>query len=145
MRVARSAYNLLDHIFPRAELRKKEFEEPEINHFGNFWILAKRKNQNKSDKHPATFFEDVSDAEMRRAVIDPDMLDYRGFRTFLKDRSKKIVEAVGFSRKETDGQGISRQSSHFCYKPGCAGASGFRFARTDGHEASSEPACGKPA
>lgn len=83
-----------DHIFPRAELRKKGFEEPEVNHFGNFWILAKGKNQNKSDKHPAQFFADVSDSEMRRAIIDRDMLDYRRYRTFLKDRSEKIVEAV---------------------------------------------------
>ena len=86
----------IDHIFPRAELRKKElFAEPEINHFGNFWILAKGKNQNKSDKHPAKFFEDVSDPEMQRAIIDRDMLDYRRYRTFLKERSEKILEAVG--------------------------------------------------
>jgi Protein of unknown function DUF262 len=85
----------IDHIFPRAELRKKGFEEPEINHFGNFWILAKGKNQNKSDRHPAQFFEDVSDSEMRRAIIARDMLDYRRFRTFLKDRSDKIVASVG--------------------------------------------------
>ena len=91
----------IDHIFPRAELRKKGFEEAEINHFGNFWILAKGKNQNKSDKHPAQFFADVSDGEMQRAIIDRDMLDYRRYSTFLKDRSGKIVEAVkkrlGFS------------------------------------------------
>jgi hypothetical protein len=86
----------IDHIFPRAELRKKElFAEPEINHFGNFWILAKGKNQNKSDKHPAKFFEDVSDLEMQRAFIDRDMLDYRRYRTFLKERSEKIIEVVG--------------------------------------------------
>jgi hypothetical protein len=86
----------IDHIFPRAELRKKEvFTEPEINHFGNFWILAKGKNQNKSDKHPAKFFEDVSDLEMQRAIIDRDMLDYRRYRTFLKERSEKILEDVG--------------------------------------------------
>jgi hypothetical protein len=85
----------IDHIFPRAELRKKDFDESEINHFGNFWILAKGKNQNKSDRHPAKFFEDVSDAEMRRAIIDRDMLDFRRFRTFLKDRSQRIVETVG--------------------------------------------------
>ena len=93
----------IDHIFPRAELRKKEFEESEINHFGNFWILAKGKNQNKSDKHPAKFFEDVSDNEMRRAIIDRDMLDYRRFRTFLKDRSEKIVETVGKRLDFSDG------------------------------------------
>ncbi len=84
----------IDHIFPRAELRKKGYEEPEINHFGNFWILAKGKNQNKSDKHPAKFFADVSDSEMHRAIIDRDMLDYRRFRTFLTDRSEKIIETV---------------------------------------------------
>lgn len=93
----------IDHIFPRAELRKKEFEEPEINNFGNFWILAKGKNQNKSDKHPAKYFEDVSDGEMRRAIIDREMLDYRRFRTFLKDRSGKIVEAVGKRLGFSDG------------------------------------------
>jgi hypothetical protein len=85
----------IDHIFPRAELRKKQqFAESEINHFGNFWILAKGKNQNKSDKHPAQFFVDVSDSEMRRAMIDRDMLDYRRFSTFLKDRSERMVETV---------------------------------------------------
>lgn len=84
----------IDHIFPRAELRKKEFEESEINHFGNFWILAKGKNQNKSDKPPAEFFADVSENEMRRAIIDREMLHYRQYRAFLKARSEKIVDAV---------------------------------------------------
>jgi hypothetical protein len=78
-----------------------EFGEAEINHFGNFWILADGKNQNKSDTHPAKYFEKVSDAEMKRAIIDRDMLDYRRYNSFLKDRSAKIVEAVqkklGFS------------------------------------------------
>ena len=73
---------------------KKEYQEPEINHFGNFWILAKGKNQNKSDKHPAEFFSDVSDNEIRRAIIDREMLDYRRFSTFLKDRSEKMVETI---------------------------------------------------
>ncbi len=84
----------IDHIFPRSVLREKGFEESEINHFGNFWILAKGKNQNKSDKHPVEFFADVSDNEMRRALIDRDMLDYRRYRAFLKARSEKIVKAV---------------------------------------------------
>ena len=79
----------------RAELRKKGFEESEINHFGNFWILAKGKNQNKSDKHPAKFFTDVSDGEMKRAIIDRNMLDYRRYRAFIKDRGDKIVDVVG--------------------------------------------------
>lgn len=84
----------VDHIFPRSVLRKKGFEESEINHFGNFWILAQGKNQNKSDKHPADFFSDVPDKEMQRAMIDREMLDYRRFSTFIKSRSAKVLEAV---------------------------------------------------
>ena len=91
----------IDHIFPRSVLRDKKFEEPEINHFGNFWILAKSKNQNKGAKHPARYFSDVSESEMKRAVIDRGMLDYRRFRTFLKTRGEKIRKVVknrlGFS------------------------------------------------
>ena len=95
----------IDHIFPRAELRKKQlYEESEINHFGNFWILARGKNQNKSDKHPAKFFEDVNESELKRAIIDRDMLDYRRYRTFVNERSRKILEAVaerlGFSDED---------------------------------------------
>jgi hypothetical protein len=56
--------------------------------------LAKGKNQNKSDKPPAQFFADVSESEMRRALIDRDMLDYGRFSRFLKDRSGKIVGTV---------------------------------------------------
>jgi hypothetical protein len=93
----------IDHIFPRSVLRSKAFEEPEINHFGNFWILAKGKNQNKSDKHPAQFFVDVNDSEMRRAVIDREMLDYRRYRTFLKERSQKIIEVVKKRLEFSDG------------------------------------------
>jgi hypothetical protein len=85
----------IDHIFPRAELRKKgKFEDAEINHFGNFWILAKGKNQNKSDKPPAQFFTDVEDSEMKRALIDRDMLQYNRFRTFINTRSENIRTVV---------------------------------------------------
>jgi len=39
----------IDHIFPRSRLRELDkFDESEINHFTNFWILGKNKNQNKS-------------------------------------------------------------------------------------------------
>jgi hypothetical protein len=46
----------------------------------------------------------VSGNEMRRAIIDRDILDYRRFSTFLKDHSGRIIEAVkkrlGFSDGE---------------------------------------------
>lgn len=87
----------IDHIFPRAELDKKGRQESEINHIGNFWILPKGKNQNKSDKHPAKYFEDekVDNVTLNRALIDRDKLDYRMFSTFIKERGENILRVVG--------------------------------------------------
>ena len=94
----------LDHIFPRSVLRKKGYDEAEINHFANFWILAKGKNQNKSARHPSKYFKDVEQAELDRALIDRELLDYRQFRTFLKARSQRILgrvrERLQFTEKD---------------------------------------------
>jgi hypothetical protein len=84
----------VDHIFPRAELRKKDYGEDQINHYANFWILAKGKNRNKSNKHPKAYFEDVTDNVLRRALIQRDLLDYRRFTTFLATREAKMVGAI---------------------------------------------------
>ena len=94
----------IDHIFPRSVLREKGFELPYINHFANFWILAKTKNRNKSSQHPATYFADVDEAEMEAALIEKEYLDYRRYTTFLEHRSQCIIQGVqkklGFSGDE---------------------------------------------
>lgn len=84
----------VDHIFPRSELRKKGLDEAVINHFANFWILAKGKNQNKSNRHPADYFADVNEKELQKALIDPELLDYRRYTTFVKSRSQLMLEKV---------------------------------------------------
>lgn len=84
----------IDHIFPRAELRKKGYPEDLVNHFANFWVLARGKNRNKSDQHPAKYFEDVPEAELRRALIDRSMLDYRRYRSFVDTRAKSMVRDI---------------------------------------------------
>jgi hypothetical protein len=85
----------IDHIFPRSQLRKKKYlREGEINHVANYWILSKGKNQNKSAKHPRTYFADVDENELKKALIDPDMLDYRLYKTFLEERSEKLVSHI---------------------------------------------------
>ena len=38
----------VDHIFPRAELRKRGFEEEQIDHFANFWILQRPRTRSKA-------------------------------------------------------------------------------------------------
>jgi hypothetical protein len=87
----------VDHIFPRAELRAKGFEEDEINDVANFWILAQHKNRNKSNQHPKQYFSDVSDKVLQSALIDRSLLDYRQYRNFLTRRKEAMV--LRLSRK----------------------------------------------
>jgi len=91
----------IDHIFPKATLFEKGYDDVEVNHFANFWILAQNKNRNKTNKHPKKYFlenpqpeENVPLAEMRRALINADMLNFLMYRKFIKDRGQKITELV---------------------------------------------------
>ena len=84
----------IDHIFPQSTLREKGYDWGIINSFGNFWILAKTKNQNKSNKHPKEYFADVEDIILEKALIDREMFDYRQFTTFVKEREVKILEKI---------------------------------------------------
>lgn len=84
----------IDHIFPRSKLREQRFDEEIINHFANFWILAKGKNQNKSNRHPADYFKDVDDRIMREALIDREFLDYRRYTTFVNTRKEKMLAKI---------------------------------------------------
>ena len=99
----RNNYPEIDHIFPRAELYKKGYEPSEIDHFANYWILAKGKNQNKSDRHPAKYFSDVPDTELERALINRDLLDYRRYKSFLEERASLILKALGKKLAFSDG------------------------------------------
>ena len=94
----------MDHIFPRSVLRTKKFEEAEINHFANFWLLPKRKNINKHNRHPKDYLEGVDDKVLKRAFIDRKLLHYGRYRTFLRTREEKIIKAleerIGISNKD---------------------------------------------
>jgi 5-methylcytosine-specific restriction endonuclease McrA len=92
----------IDHIFPRSVLRTKGFDQAAINNFANFWILAKTKNQNKSNQHPGTYFENVDEGEMKAALIDREYLDYRRYTTFVSNRGQRMVERV---KEKLDFQG----------------------------------------
>ena len=89
----------LDHIFPKSLLEKEGYKENEINCFANYWILSKNKNQNKSNKHPKQFFEDVPDSELQRVYINRELLDFEHYKEFLKIRESNILEHI---KKELD-------------------------------------------
>ena len=84
----------MDHIFPRSVLRDKKFEEIEINHFANLWLLPKGRNINKSNSHPKKYFSDVPDRELKKALIDRNFLDYRRYKNFLRNRESKIIKTL---------------------------------------------------
>jgi Protein of unknown function (DUF1524) len=84
----------IDHIFPRAELEEKGFERQEIDDLGNLWILPRGINRNKSAKHPHDYLRDVDDATLRTALIDRNLLDYRSYRKFVRERRAKMIEKL---------------------------------------------------
>jgi len=85
----------VDHIFPRSELRAREVDEDLINDLANFWILIQGKNRNKSNRKPSEYFADVSKRQLKDALIDPDLLDYRLYKRFIAMRREAIVERLG--------------------------------------------------
>lgn len=96
----------VDHIFPQSVLIEKGYDYGLINSYGNFWILAKTKNQNKSNKHPKDYFIDVEDSILEKAVINKDMFSYKHFKAFVNERELKILEkikkSIGINDQELD-------------------------------------------
>jgi len=85
----------IDHIFPKSKLQESgKYEESEINTIGNYWLLSKNKNQNKSNKHPNEYFADVPDTEMNKAHIDRSMLKYPHYRAFINEREMVLLTAI---------------------------------------------------
>jgi len=84
----------IDHIFPRAELRKKEFDESLINHYANFWILAKSKNLNKSASNPRIYFKDADKTTLAKALIEKDMLKYSQYKSFIQQRKEIMIKKI---------------------------------------------------
>lgn len=84
----------IDHIFPRSALAEKGFDPQEINDMGNLWILPRGVNRNKSAKHPSEFLKDVDDSALHAALINRDDLDYRSFRSFVRQRREQIAEKL---------------------------------------------------
>ena len=71
-----------------------DFDEKIINHFANFWVLAKGKNLNKSNRHPAEYFKDVNKGILDEALIDREFLDYRRYTTFINTRKEKMLTKI---------------------------------------------------
>ena len=84
----------IDHIFPKSELFDKGHDAQEVNSLGNFWILPRTMNRNKSAAHPKEYLNDIPDATLTAALIDRSELDYKLFKRFNRGRRDKIIAAL---------------------------------------------------
>jgi hypothetical protein len=85
-------------------LRKQWKVEDDINDLANFWILAQGKNRNKSNRRPKDYFADVSNTQLKKALVDPSMLDYRQFKKFIQQRRAALLEHLAKKLLLTDAE-----------------------------------------
>ena len=79
-------------------LAEKGYDAQIINDLGNFWILPRTLNRNKSAEHPATYLKVVDDSILERAFIEREKLNYNQFKRFVRERRDKMVHSM---RKST--------------------------------------------
>lgn len=84
----------IDHIFPKSTLFDKGHDPGNINTIANYWILARGKNRNKSNRPPREYFADVDDETMRDAMIPRDLLTFGRYQTFLRRRGQEIEASL---------------------------------------------------
>lgn len=97
-------YPQLDTIFPRGELRRRGYDEPEASHFANLWILPKGKASNRGAREPAAYFAGVSDKELEAYHIRRSLLSYDRYREFLVDRSQSLSKQIAMELKLTQSE-----------------------------------------
>lgn len=92
------------HIFPKAQLYKREYRRPEVNALANFCFLTKDTNLNISDRLPEDYFPEV-EAKHPGALasqwipMDPALWKIERYLDFLEVR-KKLLAAEANKRFE---------------------------------------------
>ena len=84
----------IDHIFPKSVLAEKGFDHQDINDLGNFWLLPRELNRNKSAQHPKDYLRSVSDNVLTRSLIERNSLDYRQYRRFIRERRDMMIALI---------------------------------------------------
>jgi len=93
------------HIFPKAQLYKRDFSRPEVNALANFCFLTKDTNLNISDRLPEVYFPEV-EASYPGALAsqwiptDPLLWKVENFRDFLEARKLLLAEEVNMRMEE---------------------------------------------
>jgi hypothetical protein len=87
------------HIFPKAQLYKRNFKRPEVNALANFCFLTKDTNLDISDRLPEKYFGEVENAHPGALAsqwipTDRDLWKIENFRDFLEARKALLANEV---------------------------------------------------
>lgn len=90
------------HIFPKAQLYKRNFKKPEVNALANFCFLTKDTNLNILDSLPENYFPRIEDAHPGALAsqwipLDPNLWKVANFRDFLDAR--KVLLAAELNKR----------------------------------------------
>ena len=87
------------HIFPKAQLYKRNFKRPEVNALANFCFLTKDTNLDIRDRLPEEYFQEVEKAHPGALAsqwipTDPALWKIENFREFLLARKELLAKEV---------------------------------------------------
>jgi hypothetical protein len=93
------------HIFPKAQLYKRNYRRPEVNALANFCFLTKDANLDISDRLPEDYFPQIEDAHPGALASqwipdDPSLWKIENFRGFLETRKALLAAEVNRRMEE---------------------------------------------
>jgi len=93
------------HIFPKAQLYKRDYKRPEVNALGNFCFLTKDTNLNISARLPEEYFPEVEKAHPGSLAsqwipMDPALWKVENYREFLEARKELLAAEVNHRMEE---------------------------------------------
>jgi hypothetical protein len=93
------------HIFPKAQLYKRNFKRPEVNALANFCFLTKDTNFNILDKLPEEYFPEVEKAHPGALAsqwipTDPNLWKVENYLEFLEARKLLLADEVNRRMEE---------------------------------------------
>lgn len=93
------------HIFPKAQLYKRNYTRPEVNSLGNFCFLTKETNLTISDSLPENYFPGIEKAHPGALAsqwipADPELWKIKNFNEFLEARKILLANEVNEVLKE---------------------------------------------
>lgn len=84
------------HIFPKAQLYKRNFRKPEVNALANFCFQTKDTNLSISDRLPEQYFPEIESKHPGALAsqwipMDPSLWKVQNYRDFLEERKRLLA------------------------------------------------------